>query len=1012
MEHEDGRIPYFHQSCLWKVIVNGDSVIRVASANTGAEAIPDEHLLKFLACKDAKSLWEAIKNRFGGNKELKKMQKTILKHNYENFAASSQAGLDKTYDRFQKLISQLEIYDTLSMDDLYNNLKVYKSKIKGQSSLSSNSQKVAFVSLNNSSSTNETVNTAHSVSVARSKNQASTASYIDADDLNEMDLKWQVAMLTMRVKRFVKKTERKLDLNSKDTVGFDRTKSFQDEEGLTNFALMAYTSQGSSSSKSEVHIGSKVCLKSYEALQKQYDQQREALNKSNLEIIGYQMGLESLEARIVVYEKNEAVYEEDIAFLKYDLQVKDTSIKEQISTKDRTGLGYDGQTNESDLNDIHVNESKVLDNVVDSMFDSYESDDNQVNNRLDNHVFKSKVSETITIVSKIETNSSKTSKDSLEKSKTIRSSASLIEEWESDSEDENVFKPKEVKKIVKPSFKKNYFVNARNTTVENKYKAKKPWKFSQSPRALTKSGQVPVNAAKQSSHRATTSVSASSVVFTNTECVVLSLDFKLLDESQVLLKVPKNNNMYSFDLKNVVLLGGLTCLFAYATLDESNLWHRRLGHINFKTMNKLVRRNFVRCLPSKLFENNHTCVACQKRKQHKASYKTKTVSSICKPLQLLHMDLFGPVSIRSINKKTYCLVVTDDFSRFSWVFILATKDKTPEILKNIIAGIENQIDHKVKTIRWDKRTEFKNRIINKFCQMKGIRREFNVPRTPQQNGVAERKNRKLIEAAKTMLADSKLPITFSGQAVNTTCYVKNGVLVIKPHNKTPYELFLGTKANIDAGQARKKTVPGPQYVLLPLLTFASLGPKSSEDEVADDAGKKKDTADLQDTGIFSGTYDDEVEGVVADYYNLELPIVVIQAFIDPSWIEAMQDKLLQFRFQKFWKLVDLPKGKHAIGTKWVYRNKKDERGIIVRNNVRLVAQGHTQEEGIDYDKVFAPVVWIEAIRIDAQVLNEFYKGAHFLIRIVVKTASTLIETNKALLKDEKLRMWMFTYTYQ
>ncbi|GJY22144.1 ribonuclease H-like domain-containing protein [Tanacetum coccineum] len=111
-----------------------------------------------------------------------------------------------------------------------------------------------------------------------------------------------------------------------------------------------------------------------------------------------------------------------------------------------------------------------------------------------------------------------------------------------------------------------------------------------------------------------------SVLFTETECLVLSLDFKLLDESQVLLKVPRQNNIYSFDLKNVV------------TIDESNLWHRRLSHINFKTMNKLVRGNLVRGLPSKLFENDHSCLACQKRKQHKASCKTKLVSSISHPL--------------------------------------------------------------------------------------------------------------------------------------------------------------------------------------------------------------------------------------------------------------------------------------------------------------------------------------------------------------------------------------------
>ncbi|GKF10074.1 putative ribonuclease H-like domain-containing protein, partial [Tanacetum coccineum] len=148
----------------------------------------------------------------------------------------------------------------------------------------------------------------------------------------------------------------------------------------------------------------------------------------------------------------------------------------------------------------------------------------------------------------------------------------------------------------------------------------------------------------------------------------------------------------------------------------------------------------------------------------------------------------------------YCLVVTDDFSRFSWVFFLATKDETSEILKTFITGIENLIDLKVKVIRCDNETEFKNRVMNQFCEMKGIKREFSVARTPQQNGVAKRKNRTQIEDARTMLADSKLPTTFWVKAVNTACYVQNRVLVMKPHNKTPYELFLGKfKGKADEG---------------------------------------------------------------------------------------------------------------------------------------------------------------------------------------------------------------------
>ncbi|GJT59102.1 putative ribonuclease H-like domain-containing protein [Tanacetum coccineum] len=236
------------------------------------------------------------------------------------------------------------------------------------------------------------------------------------------------------------------------------------------------------------------------------------------------------------------------------------------------------------------------------------------------------------------------------------------------------------------------------------------------------------------------------VLFTDSECLVLSPNFKLPDESQVLLKIPRQNNMYSFDMKNIVPKDGLTCLVAKATSEESMLWHRRLGHVNFKNINKLVKDNLVRDLPLKQFKNDQTCVACLKGKQHRASCKTKAFSPSTKPLFMLHMDLFGPTFVSSLMHKKYCLVVTDDFSRFSWVFFLRTKDETSEILKNFIKEIENLVDKKVKIIRSDNGTEFKNHVMDEFCREKGIKREYSVARTPQQNGVAERKNRTLIEA--------------------------------------------------------------------------------------------------------------------------------------------------------------------------------------------------------------------------------------------------------------------------
>ncbi|GJZ45506.1 reverse transcriptase domain-containing protein [Tanacetum coccineum] len=175
------------------------------------------------------------------------------------------------------------------------------------------------------------------------------------------------------------------------------------------------------------------------------------------------------------------------------------------------------------------------------------------------------------------------------------------------------------------------------------------------------------------------------VLFTDSECLVLSPEFKLPDANQVLLRIPRQNNMYSFNLENIVPSGGLACLIAKATIDESNKWHRRLGHVNFKNLNKLVKGNLVRGLPLKIFQNDHTCVACQKGKQHKASCKAKSVSSISHSLQLLHMDLFGPTSVRSLNHKTYCLVITDDFSRYKY----KPHNKTPYELET---GTEDIID--------------------------------------------------------------------------------------------------------------------------------------------------------------------------------------------------------------------------------------------------------------------------------------------------------------------------------
>nr|GEX08785.1 hypothetical protein [Tanacetum cinerariifolium] len=512
-------------------------------------------------------------------------------------------------------------------------------------------------------------------------------------------------------------------------------------------------------------------------------------------------------------------------------------------------------------------------------------------------------------------------------------------------------------------------------------------------------------------------------------------------------------------------------------------------------------------------------------------------------------------------------------------------------------GIENLIYHKVKTIRCDNGTEFKNKDMNQLCEMKGIRKEFSVARTPQQNGVAERKNRTLIEAARTMLADLKLPTTFwaeavillamskigkgskeslamlgllsrMAEAVNTACYVQNRVLVNKSQNKTPYELFngrtpaigflkpfgchvmiLNTLDNLGKFEAKgdegyfigysmsskafrvfnKRTKrieenlhidflenkaikkgAGPNWLFdidsltksmnyVPVVVAESSSSKP-QDNCSTDAPKSSGNSNLtatstnppadqletltvetliptvsspvptacftdsqgpsSDTRLISKrvanqvetpsldniltlknrfedilgvtTNSDELNGVKADVSNIEITITtsptptlrihkdhpksqiiglvdtpiqtknkskevgeqsfiaiihqktdpallqfclflcflsqvepkkIFDALQDPSWVEAIQEELLQFKIHNVWTLVDCPKGVRPIKTNWVLKNKKDERGIVIRNKARLVAQGHTEEEGIDYDKVFTPVAQIEAIRL-------------------------------------------------
>ncbi|KAL8115425.1 hypothetical protein AgCh_022062 [Apium graveolens] len=240
----------------------------------------------------------------------------------------------------------------------------------------------------------------------------------------------------------------------------------------------------------------------------------------------------------------------------------------------------------------------------------------------------------------------------------------------------------------------------------------------------------------------------------------------------------------------------VTCFYNKALDDKSWLWRKKLSYLNFKMMNARARRELVKDLPQMEFAPKGLCEACEMGKSKRASYKSKEISSITKPLQLQHMDLFGPVNILSLSRKRYALVIVNDFSRYTWVLFVMTKDEVPFQIIDHITEIENVSTLTVKTIRSDNGTEFKNAVLNDFCVSKGIRCQYSAPRTPRQNGVVEKKNRTLVESARTLLYESKLPLYFWAEAVSTVCYTQNRTLIIKDKKKTSCELMNNRRPTI------------------------------------------------------------------------------------------------------------------------------------------------------------------------------------------------------------------------
>ncbi|KAI3735092.1 hypothetical protein L6452_14580 [Arctium lappa] len=455
----------------------------------------------------------------------------------------------------------------------------------------------------------------------------------------------------------------------------------------------------------------------------------------------------------------------------------------------------------------------------------------------------------------------------------------------------------------------------------------------------------------------------------------LELNFKAkrcsvrTEDGKELLVGTRKSNLYTINLSKVQT-DNEVCLLSKASLQQSWLWHRRLSHLNFRYINKLVTGKLVKGLPELKYEKEHLCASCEKGKMNRAAHKPKPEPSTSSPLELLHMDLCGPTRTQSINDKKYVLPV--------------------------------------KLLTTDNGTKFKNKTVEDYLESVGISHQFSASRMPEQNGVIERRNRMLVKAARTMLSQSDLPLCFvlndrenlnkfrpktdegifigySQTYVTYRVYLKKSKTVIESVNVTFDEELASEQSSSEpvltgvlaSGQITRNTVP----------TETSAPNTSTEPlhEQEEDSGYLDENHDQSTSNPLphehkwikehpiSHIIGDPSKPVQTRFTTLNMcmhdsflskiePTRVSEALADSNSVIAMQEKLNQFEALKVWRLVPRPESKSIIDTKWVFKNKKDEDGIVIRKKARLVAKGYKQEEGINYDEIYAPVARIESIR--------------------------------------------------
>nr|GEV94837.1 hypothetical protein [Tanacetum cinerariifolium] len=482
------------------------------------------------------------------------------------------------------------------------------------------------------------------------------------------------------------------------------------------------------------------------------------------------------------------------------------------------------------------------------------------------------------------------------------------------------------------------------------------------------------------------------------------------------------SDLYTISLQDSTSLTPL-CIMVKATPTQAWLWHQRLSYLNFDHMNLLSKKDIVIGLPKLKYVKDQLCLSCELSKAKRSSFKSKAVPSSKGRLNLLHMDLCGPMRVASINRKKYILVIVDDYSRYTWTLFLRSKDEKPEVLKDFLMIIQRILQASVITVQ------------------EGIEHQTSTAQKPEQNGVVKRRNRTLVEAARTMLSASQLPLFFWAEAIAIVFYTQNRSIIISTHNKTPYHIINDRKPSIkhlhifgcicyitrDGKNLDKMKEKGDQCILVGYST-QSKGYQASDYDNPDPVPQRQDVYSLADTNVplqqelnllFGPLYDEFFNAGSNPSTNIQSTSApsthtnvhaeennndqaeegeqiqddeFTNPFCAPAHKQAEssshnignsnvptfnQPHVSEYRLMKnhpleqvhgnpsrpVWELVDKPFGKLIIKLKWLWKKKKDEDQTVIRNKARLVAKGYAQEEGIDFEESFAPVARLEAVQI-------------------------------------------------